>query len=64
MVSANIRVQSVERKIEVTVEPEEAKRAVDYLERTRATDHDVPYSVNLIFGALSAVANNREYGGH
>lgn len=64
MPSADVRVAPAIRTITLDVDPAEALRGLDYLNRARVHDDDTPYSIDLLRGALSAVANNKEYGGH
>uniref|UniRef100_A0AAU6R6T9 Uncharacterized protein n=1 Tax=Micrococcus phage Kurnik TaxID=3092208 RepID=A0AAU6R6T9_9CAUD len=68
--AASLKVESVRREITVTLSPEEAKLVKAWLRDAHAMTTGrvemapLPHIMDEFYGAVSAISESREYGGH
>ncbi len=58
--ATHITVEPLSRSVVLTLTPDEAKLLRDWMQ----TSTEPPYAGKLLYGAVSAIADLREYGGH
>lgn len=59
-----LNVSGITRRIEIDADPEDAAAVVNWLREADQRVPGRPYGVSLLFGAFSAIAQNRGCGGH
>lgn len=62
-----VKVSTAERDITITLNADEAREAqffiANFINRAEGLE-PIPYLIKLLRGALAAVSENREHGGH